>query len=30
MRQVLAVAVPCVSHLADDRPAMKDVVALLE
>ncbi|KAM0833933.1 hypothetical protein ACQ4PT_063938 [Festuca glaucescens] len=30
MRQVLAVAVLCVSHRADDRPAMKDVVALLE
>ncbi|KAI4989900.1 hypothetical protein ZWY2020_038263 [Hordeum vulgare] len=30
MRQVLAVAALCVSRRADDRPAMKDVVALLE
>ncbi|KAF8781046.1 hypothetical protein HU200_001018 [Digitaria exilis] len=30
MRQVLSVAVLCVSRRADDRPAMKDVVALLE
>ncbi|KQJ90669.1 LRR receptor-like serine/threonine-protein kinase [Brachypodium distachyon] len=30
MRQVLAVAALCVSQRADDRPAMKDVVALLE
>uniref|UniRef100_A0A0A9DDP3 Protein kinase domain-containing protein n=1 Tax=Arundo donax TaxID=35708 RepID=A0A0A9DDP3_ARUDO len=28
MRQVLSVATLCVSHRADDRPAMKDVVAL--
>jgi hypothetical protein len=30
MRQVLSVAALCVSRRADDRPAMKDVVALLE
>uniref|UniRef100_A0A0A9EBL1 Protein kinase domain-containing protein n=1 Tax=Arundo donax TaxID=35708 RepID=A0A0A9EBL1_ARUDO len=30
MRQVLSVATLCVSHRADDRPAMKDVVALLK
>jgi serine/threonine protein kinase len=30
MRQVLSVAALCVSRRADDRPAMKDVVALLK
>jgi serine/threonine protein kinase len=30
MRQVLSVATLCVSRRADDRPAMKDVVALLK
>jgi len=30
MRQVLSVGALCVSRRADDRPAMKDVVALLE
>ncbi|CAD6224501.1 unnamed protein product [Miscanthus lutarioriparius] len=30
MRQVLSVGVLCVSRRADDRPAMKDVVALLK
>ena len=30
MLQVFAVAMLCVAHRADDRPAMKDVVALLE
>jgi serine/threonine protein kinase len=30
MLQVFAVAMLCISHRADDRPAMKDVVALLK
>ena len=30
MLQVFAVAMLCVAHRADDRPAMKDVVALLK
>jgi hypothetical protein len=30
MRQALSVATLCVSRRADDRPAMKDVVALLK
>lgn len=30
MRQVLSLAALCVAHRADDRPAMKDVVALLK